>query len=101
VPELKPGSRWRSAVSEVEIVVVKAVAGEVDLWCGDAPVLPQGTDAPGAGDSEPGGTTQLGKRYTDAADTLEVLCTRGGAGELSLAGDPLVLKGAKPLPSSD
>ena len=101
MPELKPGSRWRSVVSDVEVVVVKAGAGEVDLWCGGAPVLPQGSEPSAPSGSEPTGETQLGKRYTDAAETLEVLCTRGGAGELLLAGDPLVLKGAKPLPSSD
>ena len=32
---------------------------------------------------------------------IEVLATKGGAGSLSLDGQPLALKDAKPLPSSD
>lgn len=46
-------------------------------------------------------TTLPGKRYTDEAETFELLCTKAGKGSLSLAGEPLVLKAAKPLPSSD
>ena len=32
---------------------------------------------------------------------LELLCTKAGAGSLTLDGAPLGLKSAKPLPSSD
>ena len=32
---------------------------------------------------------------------LEVLCTKGGDGALSVGDAPLLVKGAKPLPSSD
>jgi len=45
--------------------------------------------------------TQLGKRYCDDDDGIEVLCTKGGDGSLALAGKSLHLKEAKPLPSSD
>lgn len=45
--------------------------------------------------------TLLGKRYTDVATGIEVLCTKAGTGTLSLDGRPLDLKEAKPLPSSD
>jgi hypothetical protein len=45
--------------------------------------------------------TLLGKRYTDATGTLEVLCTRAGAGTLTLADKPLELLSARQLPSSD
>jgi hypothetical protein len=45
--------------------------------------------------------TQLGKRYCDDDEDLEVLCTKPGEGTLSLAGQALNLKSAKPLPSSD
>jgi hypothetical protein len=45
--------------------------------------------------------TLLGKRYVDATGTLELLCTRAGAGELSCDGAPMTLKAAKALPASD
>ena len=45
--------------------------------------------------------TQVGKRYADDEVGLEVLCTKAGSGSLSLGLDPLPVKGAKPLPSSD
>ncbi len=45
--------------------------------------------------------TLMGKRYVDADDTVEILCTKPGAGTLSMGDQPLVLKEAKPLPSSD
>lgn len=46
-------------------------------------------------------TTLLGKRYADDAQGLEVLCTKSGAGTLTVDGAPMQLKGAKPLPASD
>ena len=47
------------------------------------------------------GGTALGKRYVDASESLEVLCTKAGEGSLSLGDEPMVLKEAKPLPASD
>lgn len=100
--ELKPGIRLRSAVSEVELVVIKAPGGDVDLRCGGAAMIEAqaGPSANGAG-SDLEGSVALGKRYVDAGDTLEVLCTKPGAGSLSVGDLPLELKSAKPLPSSD
>ena len=43
----------------------------------------------------------LGKRYADDDLGLELLCTRAGTGALTVDGRPLLVKGAKPLPSSD
>ena len=43
----------------------------------------------------------MGKRYADDKSGIELLCTKGGAGALFLNGEPLGLKEAKPLPSSD
>jgi len=99
--ELKAGTRLRSAVSEVEVVVIKAPPGDVDLRCGGVAMLEgsgEAASSEGAGAGE--GSVELGKRYVDD-DTLEVLCSKGGAGELSVGDRPLVLKSAKPLPSSD
>jgi hypothetical protein len=101
--ELKPGSRWRSAVCDAEIVIVKAPKAAVVLECGGQAVLPH------AQAREPGGSpapdhaagTHLGKRYVDEETGLETLCSKTGAGSLSLNGKPLTLKDAKKLPSSD
>ena len=99
--ELKAGTRLKSAVSEAEVVVIKAAPGDVDLRCGGVAMLEaSGETTPSPGGSAPVGSVELGKRYVDD-DTLEVLCSKGGAGELSVGDRPLVLKSAKPLPSSD
>lgn len=47
------------------------------------------------------GNALLGKRYSDEATGIELLCTKGGPGQLACDGRPLVVKAAKPLPSSD
>jgi desulfoferrodoxin-like iron-binding protein len=43
----------------------------------------------------------LGKRYLCDKCGTEVLCNKAGAGTLECCGKPMVLKEAKPLPSSD
>ena len=45
--------------------------------------------------------TLMGKRFADEDLGLEVLCTKPGAGSLSVGETLLQVKGAKPLPSSD
>ncbi|ATD72309.1 MULTISPECIES: hypothetical protein [Gordonia] len=100
---LKPGARLRSQVCDTEIIVVSPPAGDVDLTCGGAPVVPIGSDIENysvtAGLDE---GNQLGKRYTaEDAPGLEVLVTKAGAGTLAIGTVPLVLKDAKPLPASD
>jgi hypothetical protein len=101
IAEVKPGARLRSAVSDAEVVVVRAPQSEVSLCCGGRPMLaldaaPEGAQAP-EGDE----ATLLGKRYVDEESALELLCTKGGAGALTVDGRTLTIKGAKPLPSSD
>ncbi len=98
--ELKAGIRLHSAVSDVEVVVIKSPTGDVDVRCGGAPMAESGGKAPTPA-SDPEGSVELGKRYVDEDDTLEVLCTKAGAGQLTLGTRALVLKSAKPLPSSD
>jgi hypothetical protein len=51
--------------------------------------------------SAEGDPTLMGKRYEDADLGLELLCTQPGEGALSIGDAPLLVKGAKPLPSSD
>lgn len=100
--QLKPGSRYGSSVCDTEVVVVKAPADPVDLRCGGAEMVAtdgeRGTGAPAAPFD---GGTLVGKRYTDEDQTLELLCTKAGAGALSIGDEALHEKGAKPLPASD
>lgn len=100
---LKPGRRLYSAVCTTELIAVKAPADEVELTIGGAPALtePAGRDeSAGAADGH-GGGTQMGKRYVDDGDTIELLCTKPGDGVPALDGALLSLKDAKPLPASD
>src|SRR4051812_36277366 len=101
--ELKAGSRWRSAVCDTEVVVVRAPAASVSLECGGQPMIPHDAERPDGGsvDAAHAGGTQMGKRFADPESGIEVLATKGGAGSLALDGQPLALKDAKPLPSSD
>lgn len=100
---LKAGTRLKSAVCNSELMVVVAPMGDVTLTCGGAPVIDLGSDAPAGAsigaDHKQG--TQMGKRYTNEAGDIEVLCTKPGEGGLAVDGTPLEIKGAKPLPSSD
>ena len=101
--ELKPGSRWKSAVCDVEAVVVRPPSGPVTLACGGHPMVAHGAERP-AGltlSADQAGGSQLGKRYVDEDSGLEVLCSKGGAGSLTVDGRPIALKEAKKLPSSD
>lgn len=99
--ELTAGSRWKSAVSETEVVVVRPVDGDRRLGCGGSDMVPIGADGAGTLDPALAEPTLLGKRYEDEASGLEVLCSKGGEGTLTLDGKPLDVKSAKPLPSSD
>jgi hypothetical protein len=101
--ELKPGLRLESATCDTQVVVVKAPknVADLDVRCGGEPMREHGAGGdrvPIAGEGE---ATLLGKRYEDAELGLELLCTQGGDGALSVGSTPLQVKGAKPLPSSD
>lgn len=100
---LKPGSRLRSAVCATEVMVIQAPPGEVDVRCGGAPLVALGgAPVPGMSPAPDAATgTQIGKRYVNAASTLELLCTKPGQGTLAEGEVALAIKGAKPLPSSD
>lgn len=102
--ELKPGTRLASTVCETQVAIVKASAAVIDVACGGSTMVTE-LDAPRAGAPASGldAGTQIGKRYVvpEGDDTLELLCTRAGAGTLSAGGVALVVKDAKPLPSSD
>jgi hypothetical protein len=100
---LKPGSRWKSAVCDAEVVVVRASGEAEALECGGHAMVAHGGEKPGglslAADRAEG--VQVGKRYVDEASGTEVLCSKAGAGSLSMAGRALQVKAAKQLPASD
>ena len=52
-------------------------------------------------DATLGGETLIGKRYVNADESVELLCTKGGQGALVLDGTAMEVKQAKQLPSSD
>jgi hypothetical protein len=101
--ELRPGLRLESATCDTQVVVVKAPKDTADLEvrCGGEPLRELGA----GGDRLPmtggGEGTLLGKRYADEEVGLELLCTQAGDGALTIGDRPLLVKGAKPLPSSD
>ncbi len=99
--ELKPGARFESTVCTTEVIVVKG-GGDANLMCGGAAMVAAGTgevSGEPAGDAAEG--TLLGKRYSDEAQTVELLATKAGAGSMSVAGEPLAVAQAKTLPASD
>lgn len=99
---IKPGVRLKSAVCHSEVIVIRGSLPAADIRCGGAPMIAAGA-VPDAGAVDPAhaGGTLIGKRYVNASDTVEVLCTKGGEGSLTLDAEPLMVKQAKALPSSD
>ena len=100
--KLKPGQRLQSVACDSQIIVVRAPADEVDLRCGGHAVVEVGGDG-AKQDLDPAFSegTAIGKRYGDEDKGIELLCTKAGKGSLAIGPDPLPLKGAKLLPSSD
>jgi len=98
------GTRLRSTVDTTEVVVVSAPAEDIDVRCGGRPMVPitqAATNSNGSVDPLHGGGTLVGKRYANEKLGVELLCTKGGQGSLAVGEEPLPMKSAKPLPSSD
>lgn len=100
--EIKPGSRWKSAVCDAQFVVVRPPATPGELHCGGLAVR-ELTDAAPAEPIDPAHAAGalVGKRYTDADSGIEVLCAKAGKGSLSFDRRAMQVKDAKPLPASD
>jgi hypothetical protein len=100
---LKLGSRHKSAVCDTQVMVIRATAEPVDLRCGGVSMIEMNTEAPAGIALDPSfaAGSLIGKRYIDAADKIELLCTKGGKGSLSAGTEALDVKQAKALPSSD
>ena len=99
--EVKAGSRLVSTVCTTEVMVVKGPGTEVDITCGGAPMGAPGSERGGDPDAAFANGTAMGKRYVNADDTIEVLCTKPGDGSLAVDDTALELKEAKALPASD
>lgn len=100
--QLRAGSRLESTVCDTQVIAVKAPGDDIDVRCGGEPMVEagsggaKGSPAEGAADG-----TQMGKRYVNDDESLELLCTKPGAGSLAIGDTPMVLKESKPLPASD
>jgi len=83
-----------------EMIVTKGAGGT--LSDGSVPLLMKNAGESFAAGTEPGaGQVQLGKRYKSADGSVEVLVNKAGPCDLRYDGQPMELKEAKPLPSSD
>lgn len=99
--QLTPGTRLKSGACETEVIVVKAPSEQVTITCGGVPMAAPGQETPAEISPDASNGTQMGKRYVNEAETLEMLCTKAGDGSLGLGDAPLMVKEAKPLPASD
>jgi hypothetical protein len=100
--QFRAGQQLVSAVDSTAVIVIRAPGVEGTLTCGGVVMADSGQPVPAA-EPDPSlmGGTQIGKRYVDEADTIQVLCTKAGNGTLAFDGKPLVIQAAKPLPASD
>ena len=99
--QVKPGMRLRSTVCTTEVMVVKVSGPDLDIRCGGSPMQPSSPTATMVGEPVApfDGGTLVGKRYQ--LDGLELLCTKAGAGSLSVGETAIPTQDAQQLPSSD
>ncbi len=100
--QLRPGARLQSVACTTSVIVIRAPADDLDIRCGGHPMLPAGTPFdPEEAVGDQGTGTLMGKRYGGDELGVELLCTKAGPGLLSIGDEPIPMKEAKPLPSSD
>jgi hypothetical protein len=107
VMKLRVGHALTSTVDGTMVLVIRAPVTDCTLTCGGVSMV----DAKSAADIDRVASitavppdavgTQLGKRYVDADETIEVLCTKPGSHALAVDGVLLSPKVAKALPASD
>jgi hypothetical protein len=98
---MRPGDQLASTVCGTQVIVVRADQdNQVTVACGGRPMAP-GRSVPRRPDGATDPGTLIGKRYVDAAETVELLCTASGAGVLTCDGVLMTVKAPKPLPASD
>ena len=81
---LKPGLRLKSAVCPPRSWSSAPPGTEASISCGGADMLATTESAPAGARLDPAFAqgSLIGKRYVDAADALELLCTKGGEGTI-------------------
>ncbi|MYR06762.1 hypothetical protein GTV32_10800 [Gordonia sp. SID5947] len=101
VPQLRAGEQLACETCSTKVVVVTAPAdGAAEITCGGTTLQPaKSVTQPGRDGSEPG--VLIGKRYVNAEETVELLCTAAGSGPLTCDGTTMTIKTAKALPASD
>ncbi|GAB3715664.1 hypothetical protein [Nocardiopsis oceani] len=102
--KLGVGQALTSAVDQTAVIVVRALDTDVSVTCGGVAMVDAkeaGAVASAEAHPEHLGGTQLGKRYVNEADSIELLCTKPGEASLAVEGTPLSVKDTKPLPASD
>lgn len=98
------GTRLKSTVDTTEVVVVMAPTTSVDIRCGGSAMVlftQDGIETTRQIDPRFEKGTELGKRYVHDECGVELLCTKAGKGSLTIGDEPLQMKAAKQLPSSD
>ncbi len=99
--ELKPGAKFQSTVCTTQVIITKG-SGEVDLRCGGSPMVAAGhASVEGQPSADMSDGTLLGKRYRDDTGTVEMLCTKAGAGSMSIGDSRIEVALTKALPASD
>tara|TARA_A100001037_G_C15126921_1_gene626682 strand:+ start:2063 stop:2401 length:339 start_codon:yes stop_codon:yes gene_type:complete len=100
--DIKPGQRFKSAVCATEVMVVK-ISEKLELTCGGNHLVPADAEVTSfqEGVSEHMSGSEVGKRYVNEEETIEILCIKAGDGGLAANGALLSIKGSKNLPSSD
>lgn len=93
---LTAGARLKTTTSTLEVVVVAAPTADAHLLAAGEPMSADATPGP-AGEA----IYAIGKRYVEDASGIEILVVKPGPGPLSIGGNDLVIKSAKPLPASD
>ena len=96
---MKPGTKLKSTVCDTEVMVIRG--SDMVVECGGVPMAQERPAERGSLAAGWDKGTLIGKRYVDAAGTVELLCVKPGQGSLSTGGVALLLKDAKPLPASD
>ena len=98
---VKPGTRLFSRTCDAQFIAVRAPGADVDLRCGGIELASRAdADRLDMVDGFDGGTL-MGKRYVDAEESIELLCTKPGRGALSVGETLLAVRDAKALPASD
>ena len=93
---LTAGARLKTTTSALEVVVVAAPTSADDLLAAGEPMSTDATPGPAGA-----ATYAIGKRYVEDVSGIEVLVVKPGPGPLTIGGNELVIKEAKPLPASD